>query len=131
MNRIRWYGPTLVLLITVILVMVGGPSMARKITWAQQDERITLIRDDLNQSSFLSELSEAFRKVADVVEPRVVNIQVMARVQARDGMRERFFSPPQPEDFFDKMPDQRIPVPPRQEQEDDGQFDRFNPPSPR
>ena len=69
MSRIRWYGPSLVLLLTVAVVLVAGPTMIRQIAWAQTDAEITLIRDNLSQNASLTELSDAFRKVATVVEP--------------------------------------------------------------
>jgi serine protease Do len=82
MNRIRWYGPTIVLLMTVLAVMVAGPSLVRRIAWAYDDERITLVEDGLSHNPTLAELSNAFRKVAQVVEPSVVHVQIFSR-QAR------------------------------------------------
>lgn len=79
MKRIQWYGPTLLLLITVVVVLVAGPQVARNIQWQQTDANISLIRGDLTNSQFLAELSDAFRKVAVAVEPSVVYVQVLAR----------------------------------------------------
>ncbi|MEX0885740.1 MAG: trypsin-like peptidase domain-containing protein [Phycisphaeraceae bacterium] len=119
MNRIRWYGPTLVLLVTVLTVILTGPELARRIAWAHQDARITLIREDLDQSPVLDEMSRAFRNVAEVVKPSVVNIRIMrradGRVQGRSELEqllpdlfERFErrqqpdqNPPQPEQDID------------------------------
>ena len=79
MNRIKWYGPTLVLLATVLLVMITGPQLVREIAYAHQGESIRLVRDELHRNGTLAELSDSFRKVARVVEPSVVHIEVAAR----------------------------------------------------
>ena len=34
MNRIRWYGPSLLLLITVLAIMVAGPGIVRNLAFA-------------------------------------------------------------------------------------------------
>ena len=98
MNRIRWYGPAVVLVVTVLIVMLAGPGMVRHIAWAEQDAKIQLIRNDLAGNSSLAELSNAFRQVAKMVEPSVVSIQVATRrVNNRRAMPEdelrRFFGP--------------------------------------
>ncbi len=124
MSRIRWYGPTLVLLVAVLLVMLAGPGLARKIAHAHADERILLVKAELAENPTLAELSNAFRKVAEVVEPSVVHIEVKARESAARGagrsspsdLFERFFGPNAPQ-----MPEPEAPAP-------DGQdFDRYNP----
>lgn len=133
MNRIRWYGPTLVLLVAVVLVMVAGPYLAQQIAWAQAGARITLIRDSLSQNPSLATLSEAFRHVAEVVEPSVVHIQIEQkgggpgeRITEEDLLR-RFFGPHP----FDLEPRRRRT--PRSdeepdEQQEDQNLDRFNVP---
>lgn len=79
MSRIQWYGPTLLLLVAVMVVVVAGPKIARSVEWHNTDARIELIRNDLTQSEFLAELSDSFRRVARAVEPSVVHIQILAR----------------------------------------------------
>ena len=69
MNRMQWYGPTFLLLVTVVVVLVAGPHVARNIQWQHTDANISLIHRDLSDSQFLGELSDAFRKVALAVEP--------------------------------------------------------------
>jgi serine protease Do len=103
MTRIRWYGPTLVLLLTALLVMILGPSVARRIAHAQHAASIRLVKDELSHNPSLAELSDAFRKVATVVEPSVVHIMVYAREPGRDG--------PNPPPGLDDDFEQRIPEP--------------------
>jgi len=79
MNRIRWYGPSVVLLVTTLLVMVAGPRLVEHLAWAQTDTRMMLTRDSLTQNPSLAELSDAFRKVSEVVEPSVVHIQISSK----------------------------------------------------
>ena len=85
MSRIRWYGPSMVLLATTLLVMVAGPRIAQEIVWAKADANITLTRASLEQNPSLADLSDAFRKVAQVVGPSVVHIQVSTKVQREDN----------------------------------------------
>lgn len=120
MMRIRSYGPTLVLLVTAVLVMVAGPGLIRQIAWAQTDAQITLVKNELKNSPFLAQLSESFRQVAGVVEPSVVSIEVLSREnprQRRGSMRQL---PPGLEDFFGPRFQ-----PPQQPREDE--YDQYNP----
>ena len=132
MSRIRWYGPSLVLLITALVIMIAGPRMAQQIAWAQTDAKISLVRETLSQNPSLAELSDAFRKVATVVEPSVVHVQVLSRNRGdgpggedRADMLRRFFGPQ-----FD------IPGVPEQEQQPQSQpnganpFDQYDPARP-
>ncbi|MFA9478388.1 trypsin-like peptidase domain-containing protein [Phycisphaerales bacterium AB-hyl4] len=135
MNRIRWYGPTLVLLMALVAVMVSGPMVARQIVWAQHDANISLIRQDLHDNMGLAQLSEAFRKVAEVVEPSVVSIEVLQRGGrgGREGQGRGFRPPPGLEDFFEQLPERYRP---RRDGNGEGEgggenFDRYAPAIPR
>ncbi|MEM9420181.1 MAG: trypsin-like peptidase domain-containing protein [Planctomycetota bacterium] len=81
---IRWYGPSLILLLTVIAVMVLGPGIARSIAWNHSDSNIQHVRQELLESPSLITLSESFSKVSTVVEPSVVHVQTFAP-SARSG----------------------------------------------
>ncbi len=121
MSRIRWYGPTIVLLLTVLLVMILGPGVARQIAYTHTQSRVTFVKNSLSENPFLAELSESFRKVSQVVEPSVVAIQVLARTNSdpSDTVR-RFFGPDNtPEDLLEQFRDQR----PREDR-----YDRYAPP---
>ena len=124
MTRIRWYGPTLVLLVTVLLVLVAGPGVARRIAHAAYAERVQLVREDLAKNPSLAELSDAFRKVAQVVEPSVVHISVAQRGDARPQMRGQI-----PDELWERFfgPGAR---PPQQQEEPDGRFDKYDPVQP-
>jgi serine protease Do len=127
MGRIRWYGPTLVLLVAVLLVMLAGPGLAKRLAHAHRAERMHLVRAELGENPTLAELSNAFRRVAEVVEPSVVHIEVKTRdAVARGGpgmrdmpgdLREWFFGPSQP------TPREQVPAP-------GDEFDRYNPAQP-
>ncbi len=79
MNRIRWYGPSVVFLIAAVLAVVGGPRLVEQLVWAQADAQIRVVRNSLTQNVSLAELSDAFQKVAQVVEPSVVHIQISSK----------------------------------------------------
>ncbi|MEM1108556.1 MAG: trypsin-like peptidase domain-containing protein [Planctomycetota bacterium] len=81
---IRWYGPSLILLFTVVAVMLLGPRIARSLAWNHSEANIQQVRQDLVESPTLSTLSEAFSKVSEVVEPSVVHIQTFGP-SARSG----------------------------------------------
>ncbi|WP_428388733.1 trypsin-like peptidase domain-containing protein [Mucisphaera sp.] len=100
MGQLRWYGPSLVLIVAALSVMLLGPTAARQIVHAHEAERIVLARENLVGSSVLTELSEAFTNVSQVVEPSVVKVAVFARADVRRRMqgqqpnlREWFFGP--------------------------------------
>jgi len=99
MRPIRWYGPSVVLLVTTLLVMILGPQMARKIAWAQADGHIQLVKDTLSNNLSLAEMSDAFRMVAQAVEPSVVHVSVKQRARAHpqrhpnEELLKRFFGP--------------------------------------
>ncbi|MEM7627508.1 MAG: trypsin-like peptidase domain-containing protein [Planctomycetota bacterium] len=92
---IRWYGPSLVLLATVITVMLFGPGLARNIVWSHQEAQITQVRQSLLADPNLASLSDSFTQVSEAVEPSVVHIQTFG-VTARSGGIFSRFDPPQP-----------------------------------
>ncbi|MDX1682517.1 MAG: trypsin-like peptidase domain-containing protein, partial [Phycisphaeraceae bacterium] len=103
MQRVRHYGPTVVLLLTAGLVLILGPRVARQLAWASADAEIHAARANLKDNAGLAQLSEAFRNVARVVEPSVVHVQVFARRAPRqENPLDRFFGPrrhePEPRD---------------------------------
>ncbi|MBB6430287.1 S1C family serine protease [Algisphaera agarilytica] len=81
---IRWYGPSLILLVTVVTVMLMGPGIARSIAWNHSEANIQQVRQELLESPSLITLSESFSKVSTVVEPSVVHVQTFAP-SARSG----------------------------------------------
>ena len=82
MNRISRYGPSVLLLATVVTAMLAGPRVAQQIAWAQTDTHVELARESLSSNPALAELSDAFRQVAEVASPSVVNITIYSRQPA-------------------------------------------------
>jgi serine protease Do len=124
MSRLRWYGPTLMLLLAAGSVMIAGPGIARSLAHEYQSQNVSLVRESLANNAVLEELSESFRKVAQVVEPSVVHIQVSAKQQSRRGrgMRpDQWFGPRGMPFPFEEPPQQG----PRGEN-----FDQYNPARP-
>ncbi|HCD31399.1 MAG TPA: hypothetical protein DER01_03265 [Phycisphaerales bacterium] len=132
MVKVRWYGPTLVLLLTVLTIMVIGPSLSRQIVHAGKAEEIRLIQQSLEQSGTLAQLSQAFRDVASTVEPSVVSIQVLQKTNGRRGSLPNG-APMGPEELFERWfnphgrtPQQRQPNQQQDEEEIEG-YDQYNP----
>ncbi len=96
MAKIHWYGPTLVLLLATLIVMIVGPSLSQQLTHVHKVEEIRLIQQNLEQSSTLEQLSQAFRGVAKVVEPSVVSIVVFQRATQQQKQGRSFNSPRSP-----------------------------------
>jgi len=121
MSRLRWYGPTLMLLLAAGSVMIAGPGIARSLAHEYQTENVRLVRESLANNAVLEELSESFRKVAQVVEPSVVHIQVAAKQQSRRGRGMR------PDQWLGPR---GLPFPfeePQQAPRGDDNFDQYNP----
>jgi len=79
MSSIRWYGPTLLLLGTLVLAMLVAPGMVRQIAKSYEGAQIEQVRKDLAEDPTLTTLSEAFKDVATVVRPSVTSISLQAR----------------------------------------------------
>jgi len=104
MSRIRWYGPALALVATVLVVMVVGPGLTRQLAYTHKAAEIKFVRNSLAENTTLAQMNDAFRRVAEVVEPSVVSVEVAQRVQstrrggAPDWLRQRMppgFDPPE------------------------------------
>ena len=93
MRPIRWYGPSLVLLLTTLLVMIVGPGLMRQIAHAQTETRISLVKNSLDTDQALADLSDAFSRVAEAVEPSVVHISIKMKARQHPRLR-RFFEMP-------------------------------------
>ena len=82
MNKIKWYGPTVLLLVTILLVLIGGPPIARQLAYEYDEAKIILARENLEKNTSLAGLSESFKEVARVVEKSVVSITVYSKSRA-------------------------------------------------
>ncbi len=74
MNRIAWYGPSLILLVTVFLALTMGPSIIERIVFRGEQVEIAMAKDHAEQSISLVKLNEDFKGVSKIVEPSVVHI---------------------------------------------------------
>ncbi|MEM8783783.1 MAG: trypsin-like peptidase domain-containing protein [Planctomycetota bacterium] len=133
-SRFRWYGPTLVLLVTALAVLFATPALIRTVSWSGTDATIRTIRNDLAQNPSLTDLSDAFKQVARAVDPSVVHIEIESRQrQARrrgsgqvppgfGDMFERFFGDdPRFRERFEEPRD------PRDDADDFSEFNDFRP----
>ena len=121
MSRIRWYGPTVVLLLTVLMVMLLGPGVARQIAHEQTQARVHFVRESLANNDYLAELSDSFRKVSEVVEPSVVAIRVYAKAEDPHALIRRMRPDMDLDQFFQQFENQQ------RTQPRDDQYDKYQP----
>ena len=128
MNRIRWYGPTVALLIVALMVMLIGPRLTRGLAYERKAAEISYVRNALDQNNALAELSRAFADVAEVVKPSVVSITVLSRRDpSRNSMREL------PPGFREMIPPHMLPDQRRDRRDGnngDRDQERYNTPQP-
>ena len=74
MRRFSGYGPSLVVLLTAAVVLFAGPAAIRRLTYEQTRTRIIQASDRLAHSDVLSQINQATRDIATVVEPSVVHV---------------------------------------------------------
>ncbi|MEM1212906.1 MAG: trypsin-like peptidase domain-containing protein [Planctomycetota bacterium] len=79
MARIRWYGPSLLLLITVVGTLLIGPSLVQRLAYAHTAGQVERVRANLEANGSLINLSNSFKQVAQAVEPSVVHIDITKR----------------------------------------------------
>ncbi len=139
MSRFRWYGPTLVLLVTTLGLMFATPALIRSVTWAGTNATITTIRNDLDSNPSLVDLSDAFKQVARAVEPSVVHVEIQSRRSQRrtmDWTPRSELDPRIPDEFrefFDRFGDPRAPnpeddlTPTHPEPQDYSEYDSYRP----
>jgi len=123
MNRIRWYGPTIALLIVTLMVMLIGPGLTRELAHVHKAEQLRLVRNALDENNALAELSNAFQQVAEVVKPSVVSITVKTRGSRRPTRGPNLRRPFGPRMFPDPWREQ-----PRDEPKDDEEMEKYNVP---
>ncbi len=87
MRRLSSYGPSLIVLFTVGLLLMAGPSAVRRLTWHQTSARIQLAGERLESNTVLEQLNLAYRDLATLVEPSVVHISTERLVRERFGSR--------------------------------------------
>lgn len=80
------YGPSLLVLLTGMMVLVGGPELVRRFSHATRLARVETARHNLNEmAGQLTDLNDAIRNIADAVEPSVVHVTVSRSSQRLIG----------------------------------------------
>ena len=77
MRRFISYGPALVVLMTVMVVLLAGPAAVRRLGSAHTSARIVLAQRSLDDDDILERLNKAVRNVAESVRPSVVHLEVI------------------------------------------------------
>lgn len=113
-NQVRRYGPSLVLLATIGLVVLVGPHVMRQLARADQLARLAAVDEALGNSQ-LAEMSKTFRWVSTRIEPSVVHISTKRRLNVAQG--EGDWSPNDIDDLFRRYEDR-----------DSGEWDQYNEP---
>jgi S1-C subfamily serine protease len=85
MRKLSTYGPSLIVLLTAIVVLFAGPGVVKMLTYAQTQARIIQASERLSERSILDELNQAYRDIAMFVEPSVVHISAERMEQDRWG----------------------------------------------
>jgi S1-C subfamily serine protease len=76
MRRFVAYGPAFVVLLTAGATLVAIPAAMRRVDAGRTQARIALAERSLDEDPTLDRLNEAFRRIADAVEPSVVHIDI-------------------------------------------------------
>ncbi len=75
MRKFITLAPALIVLMTTVVLLMAGPAMMRRYTFAQQYAQITLARDVLAEDDILRRIDRSISAIADAVEPTVVHIE--------------------------------------------------------
>ncbi len=78
MRRIQSYGPSLVVLMATVLVLMLGPVAVQRMHAARASAIVTLAQQRLESDEILERINTATRAVAQMVEPSVVYIEANA-----------------------------------------------------
>ena len=92
MQRLSGYGPSLIVLVTLALLLLAGPFAVRQLTWHQTRARIQLASERLDENPVLERLNDAYRDLAAFVEPSVVHISTERDVRDRSGTERKITS---------------------------------------
>ena len=87
MRRFISFGPALVVLLTIGVVLIAVPAAVRRIGAATTSARIVLAQRTLDDDDILERINAATRAIADSVRPSVVHIEVSSDARRRFGAR--------------------------------------------
>jgi len=127
MKRTPMYGPALVLAVTIVAALIGGPHVMRQYAHAQQAQQLNEVREHI-KSSRLAEMSESFKLVARAVEPSVVHISVSSRGGGAVRSPHGGATPNIPEELRRFFPDLEERLEERRDQREGDEYDQFNAP---
>lgn len=90
MRRFLYYGPSVLVLLTAIAVLLGAPIVIRDLHTAQISARVMLAQATLDQGGELQRINLQTRAIAEATLPGVVHIQAsrIVRGTSRSGDRE-------------------------------------------
>lgn len=74
MRKLSAYGPSLLVIATAALVLVMTPEAVHRLTYAQTSARIIRASERLQHENVLEQINQAYRDIAEFVEPSVVHI---------------------------------------------------------
>lgn len=80
MRKFQSYGPSMVVLLATVLVLVLGPVAVQRLHTARTATIVTLAQQRLDADDILERINEATRAIAQAVEPSVVYIEATGRV---------------------------------------------------
>lgn len=80
-------GPSLIVLLVGLAVLIGGPSLIRTLASARETATIELATDELATSNPLLAFNSATRALAQKVGPSVVHVSTRATLRGADGAR--------------------------------------------
>jgi serine protease Do len=87
MRKLSMYGPSLVVLLTAMVVLVAGPRAVYELTHKQMTTRAILASERLAKGSILEELNLAYQDIAAAVEPSVVHVSAERPLSGMIGSR--------------------------------------------
>jgi S1-C subfamily serine protease len=85
MRKFVSYGPALVVLLTVLVVLTAGPAAVYRLRAAHTQARIVLAQQNLEDDDILERLNKSLRSVAEAVRPSVVHIEVIGAESRASG----------------------------------------------
>ncbi len=80
MRKISTLGPTVLVLLTAVVVLIAGPATIRELTFAQTSARVMQASDRLKHNDVLEQVNQAYRDIATLMEPSVVHISAQRRM---------------------------------------------------
>ncbi|MEM7228957.1 MAG: trypsin-like peptidase domain-containing protein [Planctomycetota bacterium] len=84
MRRLTEYGPSLIVLLTALMVLFVGPNAVRALQYARTSAAIVEASERLEgPDNILAQINQASRDIATAVEPSVVHISVTQNVSSQ------------------------------------------------